>query len=205
MAGLELLFGVPIALAHIALLAAFSNEHDWGEFGWFFVFFMVGYVLVSDPQFLAAVRRDLVPALVVGVVGFVVVGAVVSTGWAEEWEAHHAYTAMYFLGFGLYSLQGWAWAVAALGVGMRVLRFRKPLPGVVADSAMPFFLLHQPVILALAFFVVRWDAGIPTKLVVLFPLSFAASALVAWALSRTAVTRRLLGVKTRAGPSVPPR
>lgn len=64
-----------------------------------------------------------------------------------------AYTPSYFLIIGLLSLQGWAWAVAALSAGMRVLRFRKPLPGTVADSAMPFFLVHQPVILALAFFI----------------------------------------------------
>jgi hypothetical protein len=103
---------------------------------------------------------------------------------------------------GLFSLQAWAWAVAAFSIGMRVLRFRKPLPGAVADSAMPFFLLHQPVILGLAFFVVGWDAGIPVKLPVLLVLSFAASAGVAWLLSRAAVTRRLLGVKARPSPPV---
>jgi hypothetical protein len=96
---------------------------------------------------------------------------------------------------GLFSLQGWVWAVAALSVGMRVGRFGKPLPGAVADAAMPFFLVHQPVILALAFFVVGWQAGIPVKLPVLLVLSFPVSAAAAWLLSRAAVTRRLLGVK----------
>ncbi|MGH2659728.1 MAG: acyltransferase family protein [Actinomycetota bacterium] len=201
--GSSLLFGVPIALAHVALKARFPGEHDWGDFAWFFAFFVIGYVLASDPRFLAAVRRDLVPAIVVGVVGFAALGALDPFTWTEEWEAHPAYTPTYFLLIGLLSLQGWAWAVAALSVGMRVLRFRKPLPGAVADSAMPFFLVHQPLILTLAFFVVGWDAGIPVKLPVLLVMSFAASALAAWALSRTAVTRRLLGVKARAGPSAP--
>jgi peptidoglycan/LPS O-acetylase OafA/YrhL len=198
--GASLLFGVPIALALLALKAAFPDEHDWGEFAWYLAFFLVGYVLVSDPRFLAAVKRDLVPALVVGVVGFAILGALDPFGWVEAWEAHPGYTPPYFLMLGLFSLQGWAWAVAALSVGMRVRRFRKPLPGAVADAAMPFFLVHQPVILALAFFVVGWEAGIPVKLIVLLVLSFAVSAAAAWLLSRAAVTRRLLGVKPHRSP-----
>jgi peptidoglycan/LPS O-acetylase OafA/YrhL len=200
--GASLLFGVPITLALLALKAAFPDEHDWGEFAWYLAFFLVGYVLVSDPRFLAAIRRDLVPALVVGVVGFAILGALDPLGWVEAWEAHPAYTPSYFLMLGLFSLQGWAWAVAALSVGMRVRRFREPLPGAVADAAMPFFLVHQPVILALAFFVVGWHAGIPVKLPVLLVLSLAASAAAAWLLSRAAVTRRLLGVKPRRSPPV---
>jgi hypothetical protein len=135
--GASLLFGVPISLALLALKAAFPDEHDWGEFAWYLAFFLVGYVLVSDPRFLAAVKRDLVPALVVGVVGFAILGALDPFGWVEGWAADPGYTPSYFLMLGLFSLQGWAWAVAALSVGMRVSRFRQPLPGVVADAAMP--------------------------------------------------------------------
>jgi hypothetical protein len=193
---------VPIALALLALKAAFPDEHDWGEFAWYLAFFLVGYVLVSDPRFLAAVKRDLVPALVVGVVDFAILGALDPFGWVEGWAADPGYTPSYFLMLGLFSLQGWAWAVAALSVGMRVGRFRQPLPGVVADAAMPFFLVHQPVILALAFFIVGWHAGILVKLPVLLVLSLAVSAAAAWLLSRPAVTRRLLGVKPHRSPPV---
>ena len=70
---------------------------------------------------------------------------------------------------------------------------------------MPFFLLHQPVILALAFYVVRWHVGIPIKLVTVLVPAFLVTAGLAWMLSRARVTRRLLGVKDRrpgysAGP-----
>jgi membrane-bound acyltransferase YfiQ involved in biofilm formation len=203
--GASLLFGVPIALAHLALKATFPDEHDWGEFAWYFAFFLVGYLLVSDPRFLAAVQRDLVPALVVGVVGFATVGVLDPFAWYEAWAAHPGYTPSYFLNIGLFTLQGWAWAVAALSVGMRVGRFGKPLPGAVADAAMPFFLVHQPVILALAFLIVGWHAGIPVKLVVLLVVSLAVSTAAAWLLSRTAVTRRLLGVKPHRSPPAPRR
>jgi peptidoglycan/LPS O-acetylase OafA/YrhL len=32
---------------------------------------------------------------------------------------------------------------------------------------MPFYLLHQPVIIVVSYFVIQWDAGIPVKLLVI--------------------------------------
>ena len=40
---------------------------------------------------------------------------------------------------------------------------------------MPFYLLHQPVIIVIAFFVVQWDAGITLKLLVVVLGSLAAT------------------------------
>ena len=37
---------------------------------------------------------------------------------------------------------------------------------------MPFYLLHQPVIIVIAFFVVQWDAGTTLKLLVVVISSF---------------------------------
>ena len=92
--------------------------------------------------------------------------------------------------------------MAAVSAAMRVPRFREPLPGTIADSAMPFFLIHQPVILALAYFVVAWDVRIPLKFLALLVTSSTVTAGASWALSRPAFTRRALGVKARR--RVPP-
>ena len=190
-----MLFGIPIALAHVALRASFPDEHDWGELAYYLSFFIVGYVLVSDARFLAAVRRDLVPGLVVGV-------SASRSSW--RWtRSHGTVRSRSFLyevvlrGIRAAQLPGWAWAVAAISVAMRVARFQRPLPEASADAAMPFFLLHQPVILALAYFVVAWNVGVPLKLLALLVTSFTVTAAAAWALSRPAITRTMLGVKAR--------
>ena len=76
-----------------------------------------------------------------------------------------------------------------------------------ADSAMPFFLVHQPVILALAYFVGAWDVGIPLKFLALLVTSFTVTAGASWALSRPAFHRRALGEKARhrVSPAPEPR
>ena len=61
---------VPIVLVTAPLYAAFPDEHDWGEFAYYAGFFVAGFVLMSDTRLMAAVRRDLVPALALGIAGF---------------------------------------------------------------------------------------------------------------------------------------
>jgi glucan biosynthesis protein C len=70
-----------------------------------------------------------------------------------------------------------------------------------ARAAMPFFLVHQPIILVIAYFVVRWDAGIAPKYAVLMPTAFVLSALLAWLLSSLPGVSMLLGVKRVKAPS----
>ena len=77
---------------------------------------------------------------------------------------------------------------------MRVPAFARPLPRIVSDAAMPFFVVHQPVIVAVAFVVVGWDAGIGAKLLAVIVVSVA----LAWALARIPVVSLGLGVKRRA-------
>jgi peptidoglycan/LPS O-acetylase OafA/YrhL len=62
---------------------------------------------------------------------------------------------------------------------------------------MPFFLVHQPVILAIAFVVVQWQAGIAVKLPVLLATSLVVSTVLAVVLSRLPHLSTLLGVKLR--------
>ena len=66
------------------------------------------------------------------------------------------------------------------------------------STVMPFYLLHQPVIVLIAFFAVQWDAGITAKLlVVVFGSFLVALGLVELIIKRVNVLRRLLGMKTR--------
>jgi peptidoglycan/LPS O-acetylase OafA/YrhL len=94
----------------------------------------------------------------------------------------------------------WGWLVAVLGGGMRLRAFQRPLPTPVARAAMPFFLVHQPVILVIAYYVVDWNAGIGAKYAVLMPAALLASAGLAWLLSALPGVPILFGVKRTRVP-----
>jgi hypothetical protein len=60
-------------------------------------------------------------------------------------------------------------------IGMRFLDFSNRWLRYEQEAALPFFVLHQPTIIVIAFFVVQWDARISIKLPVVVLSSFAVS------------------------------
>ncbi len=61
---------------------------------------------------------------------------------------------------------------------------------------LPFFVLHQPVIIVLAYFVVQWSIGLLPKMLILGVSSFAITlALVQFVIKRVPVLRILFGMK----------
>lgn len=195
--GGALLFAVPITLAQVGLRAAFPDEHDWGEFAFYLTFFVAGYVIFSDQRLEAAVRRDLPIALALGVVGLVALVAADFPEWLERWSAAPTYSLDYLLMESLYSVYAWSWTVVALGVGGRVRRFQTPLPPAVGGLALPFYVLHQPVILVIASVVVQGSAGIPLKLALVLVGSFVATRALCGLAGRFRVLRSLLGARPR--------
>lgn len=193
--GSILLLAVPLIPVHLLLLAAPGPEHGWGEFVFFFDFFVVGALVFSDSRLIAAVRRDAVPGLVLGIVAFVTGVLTGIIDFLEGWWEDPGYSWPYVWYSPLITLAVWGWLVAVLGGGMRLRAFKRPLPTPMARAAMPFFLVHQPIILLIAFYVVDWDAGIWSKYAVLLPAAFVGSAALAWLLSTLPGVSVLFGVK----------
>jgi peptidoglycan/LPS O-acetylase OafA/YrhL len=66
------------------------------------------------------------------------------------------------------------------------------------ETIMPFYLLHQPMIIVIAYFVVQWDAGILLKLLVVVISSFMITlGLVELLIRPFKFMRKLFGMKPR--------
>jgi hypothetical protein len=63
-------------------------------------------------------------------------------------------------------------------------------------TLLPFFVLHQPALLAMAYFVVQWEADLLVKLLVIVVGAFAISlGLTEWLIKRVGLLRALFGMK----------
>jgi glucan biosynthesis protein C len=194
--GFPLLFALPITLLPIAVSVVFPEEHAWAKFAYYFGFFLVGYLLAADQRLLAAIHRDLGPALIAGIAGF---GLLVASGaieWAEPGMEDPSSSLPYAFAFFIFSVQAWAWALAALSLGLRLRTFARPLPKKAASAAMPFFIVHQPVILAVSFVAVGMGVTLPLKVLFVVALSFVAASGIAALGTHFRITRPLLGVKS---------
>jgi len=195
-----LLFILPLALARI-LVQPFSpvEEHGWLDFVYFLLFFILGYIIYSDDRFQAAVRRDRWLSFACGVLGLVAFFAIFAVygDVALEWGMTFVLPWSVILIFS-FTMMSWGWALTVLYLAMRYLNFSNKLLVYSSDTIMPFYLLHQPVIIVIAYFVVQWQVGIPIKLLIILVGSLLITlALVELLIQPFKPIRRLFGMKPR--------
>jgi glucan biosynthesis protein C len=201
-----LLFVLPLALARI-LIQPYSppEEHGWLDFVYFFLFFILGYILYSDGRFQSAIRRErwlLLTSGIVGLVAFLGLFAVYGD-IALEWGLTFVEPWSIILIFA-FTLMSWGWALFVLYLAMTYLNFTNKWLVYGNETIVPFYLLHQPVIIAIAYFVVQWDVGVSLKLLVILIGSFLVTlGLVELLVRPFEPMRMLFGMKPRRRKEAP--
>jgi len=188
---------LPLVIVQLILRPFFPLEHDWGDFVFLMAFFMLGYLLYADQRFARALRRDwwillsLGTIIMLGLLGMYIFDLPVMT-----WGQDNSYP-QYYLIVSLTTLIAFCYTLTMLFVGMRFLNSTNKLLQYAQEAALPFFVLHQPMIIILAFFVVQWNASIAVKLPVVVLGSFALSiGLYETVIRRIRPLRALFGMKT---------
>jgi glucan biosynthesis protein C len=106
-----------------------------------------------------------------------------------------AFSADYVLLWSAYTLGGWAWPVALLGA-VRAARFGETRALAHARGLLnPFYLLHQPVIVVLGFYLVRGRAGPVATFLLLLVGSFSVTTALCTLVKRWHVTGVVFGVR----------
>lgn len=195
--GAILLFILPIAVVRLGLHPFFPAEHDWADFFSFWVFFLLGYLLFADERFLGAIQRDWWILLGIGVAATLGAMVIVMSHESLDIEAP-PHTFMEFLIWGLIMVCGWCWTAFMLFIGMRFMDHTSKVLQYSLGAILPFFVVHQAVILAIAYFVVQWEATIAIKFLVVVLGSFVVSlGLYEWVINRVGLLRGLFGMKSK--------
>jgi glucan biosynthesis protein C len=192
--GAILLFILPLAAVRLGLQPFFPQLQDWADFFYFGAFFVLGYLLFADERFCRAIRRDWWILLGVGIAVFLA-GTAISMSFVFEiekpprvfWE---------FLMWGLIVICGWCWTAFMLYIGMRYLDRDSKALRYGQANLLPFFVVHQPAILAIAYLVVQWETTIAIKLLVVVLGAFVVSiGITELVIKRVGILRLLFGMK----------
>jgi hypothetical protein len=106
------------------------------------------------------------------------------------------------LGRGLWALWSWSWVLTILGFSMKHLNFNRAVLSYANEAVLPFYILHQPVLLAIGYFVVQWTIPAVAKFVIIDIISFAIiMVLYEYVVRRINLLRFLFGMKLRVRPS----
>jgi glucan biosynthesis protein C len=81
--------------------------------------------------------------------------------WITDW----IYTLLSFF-------SAWSWLLAILGFSMKFLAFDRPLLRSANEGVLPFYILHQTVLLCIGYFVMKWEIHDAAKWVIVLTSSF---------------------------------
>jgi len=104
----------------------------------------------------------------------------------------------------LAALTGWSWIVFFLGQASRHAGGGSRLLSYANEAVLPFYVLHQTVILAIGRYAVQWDAGIGLKYVVITAASFVLIMVpYEFLIRRVNALRFLFGMRLRRSAAAP--
>jgi glucans biosynthesis protein C len=151
---------VPIALLEAAL--ATEDSGGWNRTV-YVVLLVYGFLLAAEPRARAAVARVAKPAGWCGLAGFLVL---LAAGLAVEPEQlMSGYGAVDVAWRALKGVVAW---LLLLGIVALVARLRVPaVPRYVNDAVLPVYVLHQTVVIVLAWRILEWDGPAGVQLVLL--------------------------------------
>jgi len=93
------------------------------------------------------------------------------------------------------TVDSWCWCVVMLYVGMRFLNFSNQWMRYGQEAILPFYVLHQPVIFAIAFYVVQWQASVTIKMLAVVAAFVVSIGLYELIIRRLGGLRVIFGVK----------
>jgi hypothetical protein len=165
------------------------GRRDFG--GWslltYLVIFILGYVISLDSRFKATTERHAWAAVGLGLVTMATALALFVAGGRPDQGPL----------FGLMrGLNTWAWLVAFMGLAARYLNFSNPTLEYANQAVLPFYILHQTVIVVIGFFLASAPLGVPLKYAVLALVSLAIIlGLYEGLVRRVGLLRYLFGMK----------
>jgi len=165
------LFLIPLILVQIGLRSFFSGEHTWADFVYYTVFFLIGYIIPADKRFTDSFKRCGWVCLALGIVGWGGQGFFV-LGLGYNYPGRESFSMMFVLFQIIRSVANWSWVVFILSLGARYLNFDNKVVTYGNDAVLPFYVLHQTIILVVGWFVIPWNIGILPKYLIIIVVSF---------------------------------
>ena len=180
------------------VLLALISRFPWvlgGNPLFYITFFIVGFILMSSQSLMDQIDRYRLLLLVLGVVPLV---GLITTSATNSWPANVPKWADIVMDAYRNGFVPWFFILALLAYGRRLLNFTNRFLRYFAEGAYPIYILHQTILMAIAFFVVQWSLGVAAKYAIIVALSFAGTVLAYDILvRRTNITRFLFGMKPK--------
>jgi peptidoglycan/LPS O-acetylase OafA/YrhL len=176
---------IPVIL--LQLLNPLSILGEFGGYNLFslLVFYIIGFLIASNKQFKESIEKHGRIVLIVGIISTLLVGIV----------AISLYN--YFLFWILGITYMWSWLILILGLASKHLNFNHKSRKFLNDNVMPFYILHQTIMVIIGFFVVQTGLLIILKYLIISIVSFAIIIALIMIIRQVNILRFLFGMSLK--------
>jgi len=171
--GTIFLLGIPLVIMGLLVdlqpggigLLIFNRAFGGWSLAEYIIFFIYGYLIASDLNFKETLERHRKIALVMGVITSTLLMQLL-----YFYSLGPSFT--YILSAILRPFSSWLLLVAILGFGSKYLSFNNRVLKYANEAVLPFYILHQTVIVTIGFYIASWNASVIVKYFILSTLSF---------------------------------
>ncbi|MHA1912824.1 MAG: acyltransferase family protein [Promethearchaeota archaeon] len=147
------------------LIEVFKPFSILGQFGGYnlfslLIFYIIGYLIASAKQFKESIEKHVIMAVIIGIISTLLLPIVI------------LFFSNDFLFWLLGLLYAWSWIIVILGLGSKHLNFNHKSRKFLNDIVMPFYILHQTIIVIIGFFIVQLDLIMFLKYIIISSVSF---------------------------------
>jgi glucan biosynthesis protein C len=159
---------LPSVILYTALSMRFpaTNDliNDWCRIFYWMFFLLAGFICMNTPSLLGSIERNRARSLRLAALSLLAINFL---RWnkLEPDELFADYQARWqtYAYLSLYALTAWYWVLALVGYGRRYLNRSSPRLPYLNAAVYPFYILHQTVIVVLAFYVVGTNDSVGMK------------------------------------------
>ena len=172
----------------------FPSDYGSGKLPTYLMFFVIGFLMASGPGFEKTIEKNKALSLMLAIItSLLIIAASARTGNAppsSELNASYTVTST------IWALNGWCWVTALLGYGRKYLSFNNRFLQISNELVLPFYILHQTVIVAVAYYVVGLNLLTIEKYLLIVITAFPIIVALLYPIRKINALRFLFGMKT---------
>jgi peptidoglycan/LPS O-acetylase OafA/YrhL len=190
---------LPLALLEFILDPGGIGRRDFG--GWslflYMIFFIYGYVIFTHHKFKPIIESHGRLAFIGGLSATTLAVFLLLVKGFPPYGSSPYYVFMTTLRV----FNSWFWLIAIFSFVRRHFTTHNRFLGYANEAVLPFYILHQTIIVTIGFYIIHWNAGVYFKYLVLCVASFASICIIYELLVRRInILRFFFGLKRGANP-----
>ena len=205
------LFAIPLIIVNVSLRWIFPEAHnfifDWAVILNFLFIFIYGFIIISDSRFEISISRNKGLALILGVI--IAIFSLTfdtirymslnsnSSSFNAFFENPIILIITYLIGMTIWSFGMWCWLIAILGYARKYLNKPNSFISYASKISLPFYILHQTVIIIIGFYVIQWDTTILVKYIVISTAALFITVFLCELIKTNNILRFVFGMKLK--------